>query len=125
MPETMKSIEFTIDYDINPRLNLNTVFFYNNIENVIDVGVIWEDPTVYVVPAISSDVPGDWNGYRCFKNTEGVKNREALKPQEPTKTDIFLVNVSHSYVRVLSADEQQKGSMYLTNEKHFKPIPKM
>jgi outer membrane receptor for ferrienterochelin and colicin len=122
-PETMKSLEFTVDYDINPQLNLNTVFFYNNIENVIDVGVIWEDPAIYAVPAIGSDVPGDWNGYWYFKNTEGAIKQGGFEATATYKNSQLLINVSHSYVRVLSAAEQQKGSMYLTDEKHFKAYP--
>ncbi|MGL1886467.1 MAG: TonB-dependent receptor plug domain-containing protein [Reichenbachiella sp.] len=122
-PEKMKSFELSVDYKISKSLNLYTVGFYNHIENVIDVGVIWEDKGVYPVPDIGTDVVGDWNGYWYFKNNIGSIKQGGFELDLTYKQGTFFANLSHSYVKVIAADNQQLGSMYITQGKNFKAYP--
>jgi len=122
-PESMQGFEVAADWDINSKLNFYTVGFYNVISNVIDVGVIWRNPDVYQMTNIGSDIPGDWNGYWFFKNTLGQIVQGGFESVLNFKTSRISGNLSHSYVKVISSSEQQRGSMYLTSEGNFKAYP--
>jgi outer membrane receptor for ferrienterochelin and colicin len=121
-PEKMHSIELAIDYRIGDRISISGVGFYNKIENVIDVGVI-ADTSSYEMPAIGDDVPGSWNGYWFFKNTEGAIEQVGGEFTAKYKGEAISVIASHSIVKLLNADNQQRGSMYITAEDNFKAYP--
>ena len=118
-PERINNIELAIKWNILPDLTLNTVNFYNTVQNVIDVGVIYQNPDEFTMVNIGSDIPGDWNGYWYFKNTPGtfsqIGNETSISFIKPN----FSVIVSHSLVRVLDATAEQRdlaiaaNSMYL------------
>lgn len=122
-PEKMHSVEIAADYRVSDNISINIVGYYNSIINVIDVGVIWADPAQFVMPNIGTDVPGSWNGYWYFKNTDGVVQQAGFELFGELKVDKFQLRASHSLVKLLDADEQQKGSMYITNRDHFKAYP--
>jgi len=122
-PEQMKSLEFTVDYNLGQYINVDAVGFYDVIKNVIDVGVIWEDSKYYTVPPIGTDVPGDWNGYWYFKNTEGAISQAGVELTTTFKNKFLYANVSHSLVKLLKVDDQQLGSMYVTANKKHKAYP--
>lgn len=122
-PEKMHSFELAIDYHHSDNINFSTVGFFNQIENVIDVGVIYADPSEYTMPDIGSDVPGSWNGYWYFKNTEGAIQQAGFELSGRYKIENLSISASHSLVRLLNADKQQKGSMYITSKDNFKAYP--
>ncbi len=122
-PEKIASSELTVSYDWNEKVNFTMVGFYNKVKNVIDVGVIFRDPEVEMLPNIGTDVPGDWNGYWFFKNTEGSIDAMGMEMSVFYKSDGLFASLNHSLVEVVSADEQQKGSMYLNAQNHFKAYP--
>lgn len=122
-PEQIKGFEITIDYNLGKKLNINGVGYFNTIENVIDVGVIWEDKNMYTVPNIGTDIAGDWNGYWYFKNTEGSIKQAGFEVSTTFKNKQLLLNASHSLATVVEADNQQLGSMYLTQQQNFKAFP--
>lgn len=118
-PERINNIELAIKWNILPDLTLNMVNFYNTVQNVIDVGVIYQDPEEFPMVNIGSDIPGDWNGYWYFKNTPGtftqIGNETSISFTKPN----FSVVLSHSLIRVLDATAEQRdlaiaaNSMYL------------
>jgi len=122
-PEKMQSIELGMNYLINKNLNINTVFFYNNIANVIDVGVMYKDPSVYSLPSIGNDIPGDWNGYWYFKNNAGKINQYGCETILTSNFKFLILNISHALVMLANPDEQKNESMYITNEKKIKAYP--
>ena len=122
-PEKIKSGELTMNWNIGERINFNMVTFYNSIQNVIDVGVIAADASQFTLPNIGTDSPGDWNGYWFFKNTEGSINEFGIEGGVVIKTKYFLLNCNHSFVKVVSSHNQQRGSMYLNNQDNFKAYP--
>lgn len=122
-PEKMQSIELAFDYRPFDFLSISGVGFYNKIENVIDVGVIWADADNYTMPDIGTDVPGSWNGYWYFKNTEGAIQQLGGEFSLTYKQEMLSLMASHSIVKLLNADEQQRGSMYITDKDNFKAYP--
>jgi outer membrane receptor for ferrienterochelin and colicin len=122
-PEKMHSVELELDYKISENVSFDIVGFYNQIVNVIDVGVIWAEPSQYTMPAIGSDVPGTWNGYWYFKNTNGIIQQAGFEFAGSIRIDKFHFKASHSLVKLIDADEQQRGSMYITARDHFKAYP--
>lgn len=122
-PEEMKSWEFEADLTFDEMWQWNTVFFYNIIEKVIDVGVIWADPDEYSMPDIGSDIPGDWNGYWFYKNNEGDIKQYGLETSLSYRKNSFSCNLSHGYVTLDSVSTQQQGSMYVTPMKNISAYP--
>lgn len=122
-PETMHSFELALGYQHMNVLSFNGVGFYNQVENVIDVGVIWADAEQYTMPEIGSDVPGNWNGYWYFKNTEGAIQQIGAEFSAKYNQKPLSIIASHSMVNLLEADDQQKGSMYITGNDNFKAYP--
>ena len=72
---------------------------------------------------IGTDIPGDWNGYWFFKNTQGQIVQSGFESVFSFKSKKMMGNVSHSFVNVINSSEQQRGSMYLTSEGNFKAYP--
>ena len=122
-PEIMNSIELAAYYKFNDRLSFEAVGFYNTIQNVIDVGVIYRDRSQMNVPNIGSDVPGDWNGYWYFKNTDGSIKQYGTEAALRYGGDKINISLSHSLVKLASSSEQQRGSMYLSKGNNFKAYP--
>ena len=136
-PEKMRSLELALDYSFDDKLSLVLSGFYNRIINVIDVGVIWRpsyffesqhhydvgDTTFFTMPNIGTDLPGDWNGYWFFKNTQGDIHQGGGEMVLTLKTRSVFATLSHSLVKVISFDNQQRGSMYLTTKGSIKAYP--
>ncbi len=131
-PERMESFELAINYKPTPQLEFEAVSFYSNIKNVIDVGVIYQDPNDFLMVPVGTDIPGDWNGYWYFKNTPGEFAQFGTELSVSYTTPKISANLSHSFVSVASATAEQDtiardgGSMYLAKEDdklHFKAFP--
>lgn len=122
-PEKIQNFEIALDYDITKFFNFNIVGFYNIIKNVIDVGVIYTDPKYFKMVNIGSEVPGDWNGYWFYKNTVGNIVEAGTETTLSFKHKDLIMNLSHSFVKILSASEQQRGSMYVTKENFIRVYP--
>ncbi|KOY85433.1 hypothetical protein AD998_04050 [bacterium 336/3] len=122
VPERINNIELSLKYNFTDDLVLNTVGFYNTVQNVIDVGVIYQDPNVFPMISIGSDVPGDWNGYWYFKNTPGTFNQLGSESTLSFTKPKYSFILSHSLVKVINATQEQKdlaenaNSMYLASE---------
>jgi outer membrane receptor for ferrienterochelin and colicin len=131
-PERINNIELAFKINFTEDFTLNTVGFYNTVQNVIDVGVIYQDPTVFPMINIGSDIPGDWNGYWYFKNTPGTFNQLGSESSLSLTKPKYSLILSHSLVKVLNATQEQKdlaqnaNSMYLASEKgklRYKAFP--
>lgn len=122
-PETMQSTELAVFFVPKTGWRFEFTGFYNSIRNVIDVGVFWADPDYYVFQSIGTDLPGDWNGYWYFKNTKGKIQYVGAEVSAVLTKSNFTGTASHSWVSVLKADEQQKGSMYITGNNEIKAYP--
>lgn len=125
-PERINNFELAFRWSITPKLSLNTVTFYNIVENVIDVGVFYQDPDDFLMVNIGSDIPGDWNGYWFFKNTPGTFSQIGNETVLYFKHEKFNVTLSNSLVKVMQATEEQKdlainaNSMYLASDENGK-----
>ncbi|MCS6808843.1 MAG: TonB-dependent receptor [Bacteroidota bacterium] len=131
-PEIMNSIEFATTYQIMPGLKVDAVGFYNLVNGILDVGVIYKDPVnprmpqpgqfnmVPIGSGATQDIPGDWNGFWFFKNALGTLNQWGVEATLAYNSDVFNVSLSHALVQVASVsaeqeDDARKGnSMYLT-----------
>jgi len=132
VPERINNLELAFKVNFTEDLTLNAVCFYNTVQNVIDVGVIYQDPTVFPMINIGSDIPGDWNGYWYFKNTLGAFNQLGSESTLSFTKPKYSLTLSHSLVKVLNATQEQKdlaenaNSMYLASENgtlHYKAYP--
>ncbi len=118
-PERMSSFELAATFKPNKKLNVNLVTYYNQVSNVIDVGVIYQDPTVFTVPNVGTDIAGDWNGYWYFKNTPGTFSQFGAELTVQYVTEKFSTQASYSYAGVTQVSKEQKdiaiaaNSMYL------------
>lgn len=132
-PERINGIEGSFTFLPTKKLKFNAVAFYNSVTNVIDVGVIYRNPDDVVLDQIGTDKAGDWNGFWYFKNTPGSFNQVGLESSMTYTQSIFTLIVSHSFVKVLGATDEQKkiakggNSMYLADDGndrlHFKAYP--
>ncbi|MCS6833499.1 MAG: TonB-dependent receptor, partial [Flammeovirgaceae bacterium] len=131
-PESMNSYELAINYQVNKNANLDVVGFYNNVSNVIDVGVIYKDPNEFKMVNIGSDIPGDWNGYWFFKNTPGTFSQLGVEAVLTYNYKGLDVRASHALTTVSSATSEQEtlaknaSSMYLAADGgnlHYKAFP--
>lgn len=125
-PEKMRSIEFATKYKIKNNLSTDSVLFYNMIQNVIDVGVIYPNPDTNSAPKIGTDEPGDWKGYFFFRNTPGLLRQGGAEVSVSYEHKFFHFGLSHSVVKVLGASTELHSSQYLTSDtrnKHFKAYP--
>jgi outer membrane receptor for ferrienterochelin and colicin len=122
VPERINNVELSFKVSFTDDFVLNTVGFYNTVQNVIDVGVIYQDPTVFPMINIGSDIPGDWNGYWYFKNTPGTFNQFGSESSLSFTKPKYSLILSHSLVKVSNATQEQKdlaesaNSMYLASE---------
>lgn len=125
-PEKMRSIEIASKIKPNSHWYIDSVLFYNMIENVIDVGVIYPNPDTAKTPKIGTDEPGDWGGYFFFRNTPGILRQGGGELSLGFKQKMMDISISHSAVKVLGASTELHGSQYLTSDtkhKHFKAYP--
>lgn len=122
-PEMMHTFELAGIYNVDKNIKIAVVGFFNQINNIIDVGVIYRDKQYFPMPEIGSDVPGDWNGYWFFKNSSGIIRQAGVEASINATIDNFNISASHSYVGLIEASEQQAGSMYITGKNHFKAYP--
>jgi outer membrane receptor for ferrienterochelin and colicin len=135
VPERINNIELSIRYTPLQNLTFQTVGFYNTVSNVIDVGVIYQDPNVFPMVNVGSDVAGDWNGYWYFKNTKGTFSQIGAETTLAYQTSAWGASLSHSVVKVASATATQRelarntNSMYLAidadSSLHYKAFPEM
>ncbi len=125
-PEKMRSLEFATKYKLTSKFSLDGVLFYNMIQNVIDVGVIYPNPDINKTPNIGTDEPGDWKGYFFFRNTPGLLRQGGAEVTASYDHKFFHIGLSHSAVKVLGASTELHSSQYLTSDtrhKHFKAYP--
>lgn len=135
-PEIMNSIELAANVNIMQNLKFDVVGFYNSVNGVLDVGVIYRDrvnpmnpqPGQFNMVPIGTDVPGDWNGYWFFKNALGSINQWGAEATLSYSSDLFNVNLSHALVQIASVSAEQDedarrgNSMYLAEDKVTKGI---
>lgn len=118
-PERMHNIEVAIQHKTNEQWQAEMVIFSNVVQNIIDVGVIYEDPSDFSMVPIGSDQPGDWNGYWYFKNTPGSFSQIGSEMRLQFYSQRWQATASHAMVRVLAATTNQRqlaeanNSMYL------------
>ncbi|TAG91865.1 MAG: TonB-dependent receptor, partial [Bacteroidetes bacterium] len=136
-PERINNIELATRIKFTNELVLNGTFFYNNIQNIIDVGVIYQDPAVFPMVNIGTDVAGDWNGYWYFKNTLGTFSQIGTELALAYTIPKYSIQLTQAVVQVQSATKEQKdlaissNSMYLAAEDntnktlHAKAFPEM
>lgn len=132
-PERIHNIELSLAYSPGEQLSFEWIAFSNIVQNVIDVGVIYEDPANYQMVPIGNDIPGDWNGYWYFKNTPGSFSQIGSEWIVKFKTEKWQIDASHALVKVLNATDEQKqlaensASMYLATDSqgklHHKAYP--
>jgi outer membrane receptor protein involved in Fe transport len=115
-PQRMHSFELAGAYQLHPFVRAEAVGFFNIIQNVIDVGVLWDDANVYPMPPIGDDVPGDWNGYWTYKNIPGSIKQWGLEPSVSFENRLVSARLSHALVLIADADKSQASSMYITRE---------
>lgn len=136
VPERINNLELSIRYNVVKNLTFQTVGFYNTVSNVIDVGVIYQDPSAFSMVNVGSDVAGDWNGYWYFKNTKGTFSQIGLESVLAYQTPKYHFSLSNAIVKVVGATEAQKelaqkaNSMYLASNAqdsslHYKAFPEM
>jgi outer membrane receptor protein involved in Fe transport len=131
-PEKMRSYELSANYNLSSSINIDTIFFYNNLRNIIDVGVLYCDKPKEDgsggcnMPNLGSDVPGDWNGYWFYKNAAGEIRQGGAEIGIRYQSRKLILGFSHSLVRVITASSSQFESIYLTsdvNNLRFKGYP--
>jgi hypothetical protein len=130
-PEIMNSVEVAATVNITPDLKFDVVGFYNSVNGVLDVGVIYRDrvnpanpqPGQFNVVPVGNDVPGDWNGYWFFKNALGSINQIGGEATLSYNSQFINVSLSHALVKIASVTAEQEkdardgNSMYLTFDK--------
>ncbi len=127
-PEKIDSYELELNYQGATNVNLNLVLFYNEISNVIDFGAFL--PPNYPnhtapLPNVGEVSPGDgWGGFWFYKNIKGNIYTAGYEAELSYRTSELQLNLSHSYVNVLAASEEQKnGNQYVTPSNHAKAFP--
>jgi len=125
-PEKMRSFELASSFKAKKDWNINGVVFYNMIESVIDVGVIYPNPDDRSAPRIGSDQPGDWKGYFFWRNTPGILRQGGGEISFEYKWKNLIYSNSYSIVRVVNASKVLHSSQYLTSDtrhRHFRAFP--
>ncbi len=127
-PENIDSYELELNYKGISNVNLNFVAFYNEISNVIDFGAfIPPNYPNHVAPLPNvGDVPaGDgWGGFWFYKNIEGKIYTAGYEAELSYQTLNLQLNISHSYVTLLAASEEQVNSnQYVASSNHLKAFP--
>jgi outer membrane receptor for ferrienterochelin and colicin len=124
-PEEMESFELAINWDNGNGLEVNAVTFYNEMENILDVGVIFVGEDL-VGETVGSDIAGDWGGFWFFKNNEGNISQYGAELQARYDAEKFNLGFSHALVRVDSVDSGNLGTMYIAGTQdspHFRAYP--
>ncbi|GBF49827.1 hypothetical protein LPTSP4_13460 [Leptospira ryugenii] len=125
-PEKMQSFELASRWKPNNKFNFDAVLFYNMIQNVIDVGVIFPTPDTFKVGRIGTDEPGDWGGYFFFRNTPGILRQGGTEVSANYQWKVLSLGISHAFVKVLGASTELHRSQYLTSDTrnpHFRAYP--
>ncbi|MCS6822592.1 MAG: TonB-dependent receptor [Microscillaceae bacterium] len=123
-PERMSNTEIAVRWQINDKTFVTSTLFYNTISQIIDVGVFYQDPAVFRMVNIGTDIPGDWNGYWFFKNTPGTFSQIGVETIAQYGNQWGNVTLSHAFVKVQRATTEQKelaeraSSMYLANHEN-------
>ncbi len=121
-PEKMRSYEFETRWNSDSNWSFTGVLFFNQIDNIIDVGVIFPEPFGNGAPPLGDDIPGDWGGYFFFRNTPGILRQGGGEFVLSYNGKWVGMDLSHSVVRVLAADPEVRGSIYVTaseaNKRH-------
>jgi outer membrane receptor protein involved in Fe transport len=123
LPEKIQTIETQINYQIAKNWNIDGTFFYNNIKNVIGVGVIWADATLFAMKKIGSDIPPAWNGYWFFVNTPGTFDQYGAEIVADYKAKAWQINFSHSLVRLANVSQEQVNGLYISSNKRTRVFP--
>ena len=120
-PETIDSYEFAVNWEISESWSVESVFFYNIIRNIVDVGVIFLDPAQGTLPYIGTDEPGDWNGYFFFRNLPGEIRNAGNELSVRYDNRYLSATLSHSVVRIVNASrilfDDFGGGMYLSADR--------
>ena len=125
-PEKMKSFELAANYQFSEGWELEFITFYNRLKNIIDVGVLFQDPATFLMPQVGNDEPGDWNGFWFYKNNIGELRQVGAEFGLRYRSRTLDIGLNHSVVRVVSASSQNIGGMYLTTDsenKHHRAYP--
>lgn len=125
-PEKMDSFELATNWQFGKKWQLESIFFYNKVKNIIDVGVIYADQDTFPMPSLGNDVPGDWNGYWYYKNAAGEIRQGGLEVSVQFSNKYVRSSLSHSLVQLITASHSQLDSIYLTtdsNNRRFKGFP--
>jgi len=122
-PERLDNFELAFKQRFADVWQWDQVLFYNRVENVIDVGVIRGNALGMTFPPLGNDIPGDWNGYWYFKNTQGEIEQIGLETSLRYDTEWLSATASHAFVEILSASPQQLGSMYITQSQQLRATP--
>jgi len=123
LPERLRSFEVAADVDVTKRFSLGLTGFYNQVENIIDVGVIYRDPAQFEMVNVGSDIAGDWNGYWFFKNSAGTIQQAGAELILNYSTPKYNLQASHSLVHNLDGSAIQASNMYINEDGNFKAYP--
>lgn len=123
IPEKIRSVELAGNYRYGRHWSFDLVSFYNIVQNVLDVGVIFADADKFTLPSIGSDEPGTWNGYWFYKNNNGDIHQAGGELQATYQSRIMNITASHSLVQLVSAPEEQLGSVYVTPNRKPRAYP--
>ncbi len=121
-PERIQSIELAFNQRVDAHWQVDTVLFYSRVKNIIDVGGMVGSPE-QPLPPIGTDVPGSNNNYWFFKNNTGAIRQVGVETSGRYATEFFNATVSHAYVDILSASEQNLGSMYVGKTGETRAVP--
>jgi len=136
-PEKMRSFEFATNYNVTSNLSIENILFFNKVEKVIDVGVLYCDrpsggtastpgPKGCDMPRLGNDVPGNWNGYWFYKNNPGEIRQGGAEISINYKNRMISSTLSQSIVKLITASPGQTDSVYITNDQNnrqFKGYP--
>ncbi len=136
-PEKMRSFEVAANYNFTSNLSMENILFFNKVEKVIDVGVLYCDkpsvgtasipgPNGCDMPRLGTDIPGNWNGYWFYKNNPGEIRQGGAEISVSYKTRRISSTISHSIVKLITASPGQTDSIYLTsdsNNRQFRGYP--
>ncbi len=121
-PENIQSLELAFNQRIDAHWQFDNVLFYSITKNIIDVGGIFFPPG-QPLPPIGTDVPGSNNNYWFFKNNTGSIEQLGFEASARYAIASFNATVSHAYVDILSASDQNLGSMYVGDTGEIRAVP--
>jgi len=121
-PENIQSLELAFNQRLERRWQFDTVVFYNIAKNIIDVGG-FSLPPDQPLPPIGTDVPGSNNNYWFFKNNTGSIEQLGVEASARYAIESFNATLSHAVVDMLSASDQNLGSMYVSKTGDMRAAP--